>query len=275
VSCSYCGGNWQIGLPCPHVERLPWPRGLVAVPNTFGIVGADVPRKEEWQDWSCDWANNPGPNCPQPDRYRNGIYVSGAYAYLAWQSAPTDPTWYMDDREWNIGQTSDDIMSPFTGHDGQMVSTIMGGDLTIRNTRAGYTITHIYETSSYGKTENGPDIEPGWPAYQVNVTTYWHLVANFKYRTREVETVTENICYETGNPNRVNCSCRPGEPGCNIFQWDVVTEKRNKDTDHTGPSLLYDFNRNGAKVPRDERIGGQCTVIPVPVIQMQTVLSSP
>jgi hypothetical protein len=264
VQCRYCGGNWEVGYPCPLVARDPWPRGLVGVPNTFWITGAEAPAIDQWRDWGCDWANN-APNCPQPDKYKNGIYVSGAYANLAWISVPESTSWDMGDREWNVGKVSDDIVSPYSGHSGRNVSTIMG-DLTIRNTRQGVTVTHIYETSSYGLTENGPD--NNWPAYQVRLTTGWRLVANFKYKTRTVETTytcTDNV------GTQVECVCDPGWPGCNIVS--KVEEKFNVDTEHTGPSLVYYMTREGAKVDRDAARSGLCAAIPIAIVQTQSTLA--
>ena len=149
---------------------------------------------------------------------------------------------------------------------GQDVSSIMGGDLTIQNTRHGYTVTHIYETSSYGLTENGPN--NNWPSYQVNLTTRWKLVANFKYRTRTVE--ESFVCVDNVGTT-VECVCDPGWPGCNIVS--KTRTKRNVDTDYIGPSsFVLDLTREGAMTKQDPARSNQCTSIPAPIVQQQTVL---
>jgi hypothetical protein len=269
-ACTYCNTSFEVEMPCPTVQRDPWPRGLVGVPNTFSIIDASRPAADDTRTWGCDLVNDAGPNCPQPEWVFNGTYVSGVRAVLTWASEPDyGATWNMDERAGNIGHTSDNIVSPFSGHGSATAADLMGGDLTVRGTRAGATVRHIYETSSVDLVPNGPD--GNWPAYQVRLQTRWRLYAAFQWQERTLQTDRE--CIDRAGQT-VPCVCNPGERGCNIVE---VRERRSiVDTWHPLPTVQYDVTVDGANVPQDARFRGVCRAeIPVPILQSQTVLQKP
>jgi len=135
--------------------------------------------------------------------------------------------WDFDERPWNVGQDY--------GY-GRIPGTVCGST----------SVTHIYETSSWGKPHNGPrflpkeEACPPWdtdgcceqvpsgdgewdmPAYQVKVYTVWAAEWAVKWEEWEVvgtDWVPENSCFsrpegETlGIPHR-DCPYA-GNPGCN------------------------------------------------------------
>jgi hypothetical protein len=271
IECSW-GGTRILTLdqPCPSVTRDPWPRGLVGVPMWFSVSGTGNAPSASGDVWidaiTCE-----------------GRTIVGYLATAAWGRSldPADTRWTMDERTWNIGRISDDIVSPHTSR--QVSQDMPGGDLTIRNERTGSTVAHIYETSSVDKPRNGP----GWPnaserqpAYQVSVRTKWTLTASFWYRQRRIE----QECWKDNNPaTKCTCpesqdTCRnyPNLPGCNPAwtchgNWNGPHTVIYTDT-HRGPTLAFTQWIDGATTPQDAGQPSTCGVIGTPVIQAQSVL---
>ena len=180
----------------------------------------------------------------------------------------------MDEREFNIGKTSDDIMTPYVG-DGQpgnnpslrkprTVHQIMSeteGDAEIRDIRRGLRVRHVYETPSYNKPVNGPgwpDANKREPAYQVSLRTKWRLTGAFQYQ----RLITYIRCYNNAG-QEVSCDSQPPPAYTRVFTetpW------------FTGPTVSIPVEVVGARVLADPVLRNQCTVIPIPVQQVQTVL---
>ena len=267
-ACSWNGTPVvSVPTPCPQVQRTPWPRGLVGVPMRFAIVNtSDVPG-------ASNSVSVVPPTC-------DSRIIIGYRGTLSWMVESLDNAqWTMDERPWNIGQTSNNIISPV---DGRPVSqSMLNGDLTIRNTRQGRAVTHIYETSSYDKPANGPgypNLSVRQPAYQVGLHTRWTLVGNFQYQQRE--TVTN--CYDNSSPpSRVTCpppddwcNAHPGDSSCRPDIHIRVTEVISPW--HPGPAIhVGGIEVVGAVTPQDAAKGSTCDTIPTPIIQSQSVLVDP
>jgi hypothetical protein len=190
VNCDWAGRNIvSVQLPCPSVRREPYPRGTVGLPNRFTIQGASVSGdgSTTFSIWRREY-------CPRDDQ----PHIHELFGFVTASMNPDDTVWNMDERSHNIGKTSDNIPTAYRG-DGysnspdminRNVADIMAATerqgLRILNERQGARIHHIYETSSFDKPETGP----GWPvgnakadpAYQVNVTTRWHVQGQFFYK---------------------------------------------------------------------------------------------
>lgn len=222
----------SIGNPCPTVARSPFPRAIVGKPVALSITA------------SCDGPTSTGevgfpivsdPNCPRTFRYRGTLTWQCADPF--WNSA----TWQMDEREWNVGHSSDNGM-PIAG------------------SRSGGEITHIYETSSYGKPANGPSVDAARrdSAYQVQLTTLWNLAATFQYQEERQE---ERCFAANGDPRPCNTADVAITTTVTISPWVP------------GPSLFFSqIPRAGALVPQEVAQGSACGVVPIPVIQSQSVL---
>lgn len=262
--CEWMGVRVSTENPCPTVEHDPFPRGLVGVPMTFRITGGIGSSNSGGSTWACDEVNHPG--CPSPSHICNdGTYVTGVRGSVTFYSTAADAAnarWLMDDRPQNVGNRSEDIVSPYPGHNGRRVSQIMGGDLTIKNERRGATVSHIYETSSYDKPQNGPS--NNWPAYQVQLQTRWHLVSSWQYQVR----VWQDYC-ELPNGNGYPCDCNAQvDPNCAL----IIHKRRPSYVWHPGPTVSYDADVIGARVLQDAARSKICSAIPVGIVQSQAVL---
>jgi hypothetical protein len=209
--------------------------------------------------------------------------------------------WRMDERPFNIGQTSDDIITPYVGNNigisrPRRVHEIMSeteGSAVIRDVRMGQRVRHVYETPSYGKPVNGPGLSgQREPAYQVSLKTRWRLSATFQYQ----RLITHVKCYD-GAGQEIPCGCTSpvdGQPrDCNKCYNENFTAECTCGTSNcfspsgpastrvftetpwfAGPTISYPFEVEGAIVQADPQMKNQCTVIPIPVQQVQTVLTS-
>lgn len=244
--CSWAGVQVRVPTPCPNIVRDPYPRGLVGVPNTLRIIGV------------CNGpATTGGANIdPLECKGRTITAIRGSAAWLC-SANFSDATWTMDERSWNLGKRSNDLVSPYVGHDGRRVGDIMGGDLNIQAERHGAAIQHIYETSSYDKPQNGNANH--WPAYQVQLQTNWTLAANFQFQER----ITIESCADAVGKA---CDCRHAECARN-------RTVRYEEIWHPGQSVQVQTQIRGARVTQDPTRANMCGVIGVPVQQAQVVLT--
>jgi hypothetical protein len=277
--CHSAGAYWvctwngvevvSIPKPCPVVQRAPWPRGLVGVPNRLAIVGG------------CDFppsSNSVSIDPPTCDA-RTIIGYRGTLAWTCESGGFDGAEWTMDERPWNIGHTSDNIVSPVTGH--PVGSDMLNGDLTIYNVRRGPVVTHIYETSSFDKPQDGPgwpDLAQRQPAYQVQLKTQWTLVGNFQYQQRE----TIEVCKDNSNPpatvpcppSQEWCDQHPGDPNCrgdiHIHVTEIISPW------HPGPVIrIPNIEIQGALTPQDTAKAPTCDTIGIPLIQSESVIVDP
>jgi hypothetical protein len=299
LQCRWGDNVASQALSCPTVKRDPYPRGLVGVPNTFEIQSCDsgtVAYAYYYQDVSQD---DPPPSpvkCPPPARLlpnRNhtvAAWVKRSILTVSYMCQVDNTIWNMDERSYNIGKTSDDIVSPYVGHNKQNVSTIMNNDLTIKGERIGKRVSHIYETNSFDKPLVGPgwpDLDKPAPAYQVRaripykVRTY--AFYEFQYR--------ERVCYkeEDGKKIETSCLCRKtrsygfcgrcdGWEGpadtehCEMiskFPFEVQKERLVYAGSKEFNNLwLYGIQPIESQNPQNLR----CDFVPVPVFQIQGIV---
>ncbi|MCB2160631.1 hypothetical protein KQH40_00935 [bacterium] len=127
-----CTGDYDVSaaasVPCPAVERWPYPRGLVNAPIEFVIQASGASSADGSREW-----------CEQD--------IMNYTISVGWEQVPIPPLWNWDERPWSAQPTAS----------------------------YGFQVYHTYETSSFGKPENGPDTMGNMdhPAYQVEVVTYW------------------------------------------------------------------------------------------------------
>jgi hypothetical protein len=249
--------TFQAEMPCPNVVRNPFPRAIVGRPVNFAIGGyaATDPEKS-----NCVCPKVPGEYEPSAEDPHSGCNETGKTIFavrggINWMSS--DPywdqaTWTMDERDWNVGKTSDNGMD-------------------IANTRSGGRIAHTYETSSIDKPANGPGAgAQREPAYQVTVSTRWTAVAWFESQRREEK------CFGIPSWNWDNRHI----PGTDIsHRWmgcggAVQVTRREVSYPWTRDHTLEfkNLQRLGARVAQDPLLGNVCGLIPVPVIQSQSVL---
>ena len=241
--CYDTGGKWvcafdgvpivELPKPCPAVQRSPFPRGMVGIPNSFaitsGCAGGGASKKVGFED-----------------RQKCGKTVVAYSASVSAACAAPDmgATWTMDERDWNVGHTSDN-------------------GLVVEGSRSGIAMQHIYETSSYDKPANGPgfpNMADRQPAYQVTLRTQWLLSANFSEDLK----VKKTKCYIQGTDTEVACD-----------RTDVVIEQRTVEEieTHSIGSFVYGpFNVLGAHDPQDTFQPNYCGQLPLPVIQSQAII---
>lgn len=239
ASCDWTGfGMGSVVAPCGTVFRTPFPRGLVSVPNKLTLTGFTNPiggAEHECRD----------PNTGQLQIASNGIFKIGSY--LSWMSTGELPQWTMDERPWNIGKTNE-------------------SGRTIANGYSGYSIEHVYETSSVDKPALDPAVSSltsprGWSAYQVQLRSRWNLSGHFYYQRRE----HQQVCYLGADPTQ--------ETPCGSGRGDIITTTRiispvYGTTYYFGPQTF-----SGAITPQDPLAPAAClSTIPVPVLQAQSTL---
>jgi hypothetical protein len=314
VNCDWAGRNIvSVQLPCPSVRREPYPRGTVGLPNRFTIQGASVSGdgSTTFSIWRREY-------CPQDDQ----PHIHKLFGFVTVSMNPDETVWNMDERSHNIGKTSDNIPTAYRG-DGysnspdminRNVADIMAATepqgLRILNERRGARIHHIYETSSFDKPETGP----GWPvgnakadpAYQVNVTTRWHVQGQFFYEYVEwvgkyYDPEKHGNCEANNNEALARCKCEkassqcPTEPyyepctPCGVGDCNDKCQRKLGDVERCniscpvirGPILrkvVSEFySLPGALdemrlITRDPTYDRQCGPIAVPVQKVQSVI---
>ena len=287
LDCDWEG--WQVRaaveLPAQQVSRKPYPWGLVSLENVFWIVGPEM-SEEVWSDKALPEDNAPGGTCSSEGQVRN-IQVGVRWRRLNWNGEWDSPAdvlgepegieegafWDFDEREWNLD------LHPGTGK--------------------GYMVTHIYETSSWGKPRNGPPYlgheDEGWtaPAYQVVVKTPW--VAEWALQYDRCECVeTERVCVECSEEEVEQGTCPNWCGGPNADGWKEVERCKRREWVHHFEGWywvdLRDFSNptwyaENTKVQSvgerwnghdfDREVGPVMNALPVPVGEVQSILTTP
>jgi hypothetical protein len=202
-------------------------------------------------------------------------------------SAVPDTCWHFDERDWNISG----------GH-------APGG-------ACGDVVRHTYETSSYGKPENGPSFDHDadgcdkvgpWnlPAYQVTVPTYWVPEWADEWYTWQQVGVEWSSCQCAGaepsdDVEHTTAGCSPPAGICNQpGEWYGKIGEPQYEWVHTFvgwypidlrefdyPTWYYDSwkvipqGRGGDWCPGHLYRGGVGTAVPVPVIEAQSIIVDP
>jgi hypothetical protein len=130
------------GVACLAVQREPYPRGLVGVPNVFVVSG---PYSKDGNTVTCPNANVPDDKALNKNRTLQVIWR---------MDMRIPPNWFWDERPWNISAG-------------------------VSNQGTGFVAEHTYETSSFPTyTGDKPSVGPSTtnellPAYLVRVDTWW------------------------------------------------------------------------------------------------------
>ncbi len=261
-SCSWNGNSLTaMNAPIPSIERQPFPRGMVGIPNVINITSGCIGSTGGPNGISRELTEAPFLTCDSTDIY--GYRV--AWTWMCGSpGAPGDlgATWTMDERSWNVGQRNE------------------RGE-QIENTHGGSTIVHTYETSSYDKPMNGPgtDSRTRQPAYQITLQTNWLLGVNFERRIKRQESGCWHADSDTEAPDQWD-SVSPclSEDDCRVpsnatFCAAINRRQRTTLSWVSDGSATYATTVTGAQTPQDPVSAGGCNApIPLSVIQSQTVL---
>ena len=281
----WCGAydiEVQAQVPPHLVVRRPWPRGLVTVDN--GLTLLPDPRFSLPNGADGEWSERGLPR----DLSRDGTHAGQIANYqmgLRWRrltppEAPA-PHWTFDERAWNVGQDR--------------------GRGVIRNDAWGTSVSHAYEASSADVTDTGRYGDPGdkprngparggeWnlPAYQVRVTIHWAIEWAQQWDQWE-RTGSERRCCHTPAGGSEHDACHDDEryAGCaNHWEgWSVETYDVYGWVHHSDGWYVIDLRNYGepswtfaSQAVRSSgdgvRWGPVLDVVPVPVIEVQSVLS--
>lgn len=241
------------GVACLGVQREPYPRGLVGVPNVYIVNG---PFSKEGNTAVC-----PDPDLQYP-LYRNRSLK------VVWEmDLSIPPAWAFDERGWNI---------------------VKG----VSNTAFGLEVEHTFETSSYPTSPGDkPYVGPSTtnellPAYMVRVDTWWK-----GYIVREWDQYywDEKREQYSCDPKQLNSDGSKADPNCGDdgigtrlisreykFQGHM-TSKDQIDLSSWGWPTAELFSQN-AWDPRQSVVGIPsqyiCRYIPTPILEAQSVLTT-
>jgi len=255
-----CIAEVSVEIPAPAVTRLPYPRGLVSLDNLFTL---GIPEARE------NWSDPPLPEgVPIATRQCGGVELHRYKNYqlgLQWVrigtlsfdgimggAAPPGP-WPPYDVYWEFGD---------------------GGASAGHRATRGTTASHVYKTSSYGRSPNGPG---GLPSYQAQAHTYWALFWAVQYDERvcirweevcgcgENATYHSNVCPDCASGQRWNARerCAECEWQHKFRGWYPV------DLTQYGSLTWY---HHSAKVSVPQQGIGIAWTIPVPIIESQGVI---
>jgi hypothetical protein len=208
-------------VPCSLVDRAPYPQGMVTVKNTFEVTGPDL-GGEAW-------------TAPEPQGYPGGNYRNYRVGIRWRRTRPPespDVAWNYDERPWNVAHG------------------LEWGE-------RGNPVDHTYETSSWGKPENGPgeDCIECLPGYQVYLQTFWRAQCASYWEHYE--------CVEWDADGQ--CTRKDWVPRSDGW-YDV-------DMQALGLSEQY-YMRMPDGVDRYQPQQA-CGVVPVPIIEVQGVIQKP
>jgi hypothetical protein len=255
------GLNVSASVPCQRVGRIPYPRGMVIVPNRLWIT-ADSPA------WVESWSQTLDYNACLSYSIEDGDRAVRNYRIgLAWgRIGSMPPYWEVEDagtyQGWSVGGI-------------------------------------VWERSSWGKPECGPGLHRGerLPAYRVHVYTYWQPYWRRIYERQrsEVECVEDWRCSAWGV-----CNAACDLDGDGINDEGTATEIRLCDTDSDGDGIPDDEcweTVDSGWQPLDLRAFGyptsyfvstaagpaptllepnpDCSGVCVPVIEVQGVIRNP
>jgi len=253
-----CEGNYgaivSAAIPCCRVERAPYPRGLVTQYNFFTI---DCPQEEQWSQTALR-----NPPAGEPGHYpcasdANVGHVANYKIGLLWTRVPG----YL--AEWDFDDGSERMV--------------------------GDSVYHIYESSSYGRPQNGVGLNgQPLPAYQVGATTLWRVFSRETYQVCEcVSSHQECTCGYDSDGDRSGCDCGEGwmesDPHyynrrrtvCDAYNW--VTHDTGWKAIDLSPWIGTWYAVSSKTGPKATGLepNPPCGVVPVPVIEVQGVIKNP
>lgn len=264
------GLNVSVTVPCQRVGRIPYPRGMVVVPNRMWIT-ADSPA------WVESWSQTLDYNaCLNKDIKEGDRLVRNFRIGLAWgriNSMP--PYWEVEDSGVYRGWVARGI---------------------------------VWERSSWGKPECGPGLHgERLPAYRVRVYTYWQAYWRRVYERQKktTECVWRQDAHDDGRceciPPGEEGSCDDDTNGDGVSDWaGWVTEEVLCDTDADGDGIpddecwetvdsgwqpfdlrafgyptSYFVSSAAGPVPTTLEPNPGCSGVCVPVIEVQGVIRNP
>lgn len=138
--------NVSVSIPCQRVTRTPYPRGMVAVPNSLGLANSP--------GWNEAWSETLDYNaCLQRNINMDGRKVRNFRIGLAWGRMDNMPPY------WEIAG--------------------VGGF-------RGRSVTVVWERSSFGQPVCGPGLTAGQrlPAFPGRLYTYWTAYWRIQYQVQ-------------------------------------------------------------------------------------------
>ncbi len=239
------------GVACLRVDREPYPRGLVSVPNVFVLGG---PFSKDSGTAGCE-----DPDGEFPLHTNRTMYIS-------WRMrSDIPPAWFFDERPWNINRG-------------------------VPDTAFGYEVEHTYETASFSTFEGDkPAVGPSTtgellPAYMVRVDTWWDAYVHREWDEYfwyyEFEDVDVFVPDDPAKPNwaghwETQQRVKPGFPEYRFLGHMAAEDKINLQQWQWPTSSLYsrhawDPRMEGLPIPPQYI----CRYIPTPILESQSVLTT-
>jgi len=254
------GLDVSVSVPCQRVARIPYPRGMVIVPNRMWITDSPA--------WVEAWSQTLDYNaCLSHSIEDDGRAVRNFRIGLAWgRMGDVLPYWEVEDsgayRGWDVGNI-------------------------------------VWERASWGKPECGPGLHQGekLPAYRVNVYTYWQLYWRRVYE-RQRDTRECVYAWQCDHGQAVPGQCDFDGDGdidpCYVWKEELCDTDENHDgipddecwqTVDSGWNVFdlrmfgyptaYFVSSAAGPVPTDLEPDPGCNGICVPVIEVQGLIRNP
>jgi len=252
------GLSVSVSIPCQRVERVPYPRGMVLVPNRMEIL----PGGETAEAWSNTLDYNA---CLSYDLTDGERAIRNYRIGLKWQRIDWMPPY------WEVEESG--------SYYGSVVGNI------------------IWDHSSWGKPECGPGLQPGerLPAFRVRVYTYWQAFWRRIYERQK--TITEctsdwrcgawgecnTVCDLDGDGNKDEGTayetrlCGADSDGMPDDEcWETVDSGWQPfDLRMFGYPTSYFVSSAAGPVPTSLEPNPPCSGLCVPVVEVQGVIRNP
>ena len=259
----------SVRVPCQRIGRVPYPRGMVLVPNRMWFL----PTSPSWaESWSQTLDYNA---CLEKNISSDGRRVRNYRIGLAWSRENIPPYWEVE---------------------------------TVGGFR-GWSIQASWERSSWGRERCGPGLRAGekLPAFRVRVFTYWtpYWRRVYERQKRETRCVWSEAASSANSceciPPGYTGSCEDDTNRDGIRDWagwvnrdELCSDDSNGDgipDDHCWETVdsgwqAIDLRRFGyptpyfvsaaaGGVPTPQDPNPQCTGLCIPVIEVQGLIENP
>lgn len=264
------GLSVAVTIPCQRVGRIPYPRGMVIVPNSLWVTADSPAWNEAWSD-TLDYDECEALGISEGERAVRNFRIG-----LAWERSSAPPYWEIE----NSGS-----------YQGWEVSGV------------------VWEQASWGKPRCGPGLTPGelLPSYRADVYTYWSAYWNLEYQVQRQEGTCgwDGEAHDDGvcecMPEGQEGSCSDDANGDGISDWagwihveelcdddengDGIPDDHCWETVNEGWSLLdlrqfgypttHFVSRAAGPQPTDLEPNPGCNGVCIPVIEVQGLLRNP
>jgi hypothetical protein len=257
-----CIGQYNLSVsispPCQRMDRLPYPRGMVTVPNDMWF------RPDVSPHWNDAWSDKLG--------------------YWDCKSKLSDQG--RDIKDYQIGlavERADDVAPRW--------------DLGYGGGARGWFASASWPFSSFGQDECGPGLDPGdtLPGFPVNMTTYWNVYWAVQYDVQADKRECEYDwkCTEWG---QCSTTCDADGDGVADDGTTWVTEICDDDEDEDGVpdahcwvhtlkgwnqidlrpyiGMAYMPSSRSAPVRAEDPMYGVCSGMCLPIIEVQAPIKS-